>query len=257
MYANLKRKNVLNIDALKINNTMKYNFKDNGKTKFFFDEFGLLLERSSWSNNHIGDALWRQALGIIAFGSVEMIEATFKHLYKDRKWIRHPLWMRDDTSRDQVIMINCAFRLRFPDGHTIMKGDPFRISEKFTWVENWFWLHERYTTWRLILSYQLIGCWFAPMYAVHLLCWMIYCSQQKMPFLKWVLLKRVPKDNYLCRALLGEKQDIEIEKVYRPMNDFRWQRDTPWLEGYFLTDEESEFNDIGTEVLRFILNRQK
>lgn len=232
--------------------------KDNGKTYRFFDKYLMMLERDSTNGNNIGDAMWRTSLALIAYGD-NLANAIAKNIqvddYKKRsaKFYRHPDLDYSDTSRDQVIMADCAGRLRSPAIHQkIQMYSNYRISNKFTWQENWFWLQEKYFWWRLLGFYNLIFLWFQPSYSIHIRCWMMYCSGQKMPLYRWVLRKIVPKSNYLLRLLIGEKIPLDYEVI--PCKDFQWQREEGWInEDRILTGEELEYNALDVDIIKAVL----
>ena len=176
---------------------------DNKKTYNYFDKYGLMLERQSWGDGGKGDSAWRTAQALISATKPEDINEITNnimfHLIKETGILRHPEAPKD-TSRDQVIMLDVAFRLVDPSCHEHMKKIcKFRISEKFTWQNNWFWFKDRYLLWRITNFYLLFFLKTQPPYAIHILCWMIYVSGQKVPLLRKKLLKIIPEKNYLLR----------------------------------------------------------
>lgn len=227
---------------------------DNGTTNFYFDEFGMMLDRSDWNKHGVGDALWRTSLALIASGNIRLKASVHcQAMWNNNKvrFRRHPTDHDNDTSRDQSIMALVALKEHHKNAYELIRDHlDFRISKKFTWQDAWFWAKERYLIWRITSCYHFIGWWFEPSYSIHLFCWMVWSSGQKMPLIKWYLLNYiVPKTNYLCRALLGVKEEIP---PLTPMDDFRWQRDTPWLQGSDLTPREAEYNTLDLDVLAYV-----
>ncbi len=234
---------------------------DSKKTRFFFDKYNMMLERSSWGDNHIGDALWRTSLMAIATGKEELIEA-IKKCITINNWkygfIRHPELAEDDCSRDQAIPALIALKLHDPGFYyRVISNLSFIIKDCVIWQDAYLWAKEKYGWWRAISFYRFLSIKFEPSYSKHLFCWQIWHSKQSMPLFKWFLLKFIiPKGNYLCRALLGDSFTIEdVKKIMRlrPMIDFRWQRASPWEQGRWLTLEEAEYNTLDLDVLDYIL----
>ena len=88
---------------------------------------------------------------------------------------------------------------------------------------------------------------------------MLWTTKQKAPLLRWYLLKFIiPKQNYLCRALVGVKEDIPWEEL-EPMADLQWQRNYPWNDAVNpkLTPEQAEYNNLDIEVLRAVVDMNK
>lgn len=229
---------------------------DNGKTYHYFDNKVMMLERTH-GNHGKGDALWRTSLALIASGLPELKKAITSCVYfvgGKAKFKRHPEPDNTDASRDQAIMALVALKEHAPEEYrTLSLLLSFRISSKFTWTDAWFWAKGKFTFWRILSCYHFIGWWFEPSYSIHLFCWMVWSSGKKMRLIKWYLLKFiVHKENYLLRALLGVKEEIP---TLHPMIDFRWQRDTPWLQGRDLTPEEAEYNTLDLDVLDYIRSK--
>jgi hypothetical protein len=196
--------------------------EDNGKTNFYFDPFGMMLDRSDCNKHGQGDALWRTVLALIAAHGNKGIQqwiltSILKCLEKNKKgkyrFARHPERKGMDSSRDQNIMGMIALKIYFPELHkNVKKNLAFWISPWHCWVDAWFWAKEYYLLWRIISCYKFLFIRYDKSYSLHLFCWMILA----------------------------------------PMNDFRWQRDSPWNEGKKLTAIQAAYNTLDLDVLNVI-----
>jgi len=219
----------------------------------------MMLDRSDSNNHGIGDALWRTSLALIASVNIRIKVAVYSQLvWKNNKIIfrRHPSDNENDKSRDKAIMAMVSLKERSYTSYDMAKENlNFRISKKFTWLDCWFWAKENYLMWRILSFYKFLFIRFDKSYSKHLFCWMIWSSGEKMPLLRKLMLKNTAKTNYLLRALLHDKftsEDKEDIKTLKSNIDFRWQRETPWLQGRELEPGE-DGNKLDLEVLNYIL----
>ena len=233
-------------------------FKDNGKTRFYFDEYTLLRERGEGN----GDSTWRTSLMLIATGNKKILEAVKKQVHKIKgkyRYTRHPEQEKDDTSRDTSIVAHISLKLNDPEFYEeVRKTLSFRISKKFTWQESFFWAKEKYNWWIVLSFYHCFSIWVQDSYSVHLLCWMIWHSKRKRTILRWLLLKTyIPKWNYLLRMLLKDEV-TEIERAaienYKPRIDFVWQRHFDPKKHRLMTESESTANCLDKIVLDYVYN---
>ena len=232
---------------------------DNKETHFFFDSYNMMLERASWADHHIGDALWRTSLALIASGNKTLIKSVLSCIYSfkgEYKFKRHPEIKNTDTSRDQSIMAMVSLKLHSYDNYSAVRDNLcYQISDKFNWSDAWFWVKERYLLWRIANFYKFFTVYFEPSYSKHLFCWMIWSSKQNMPLLRWLMKQVIPKQNYLCRALLGVRDKIPWSKIH-PRADFIWQRNFPPHPVHHrnLDQYESEYNQLDMLVLKYVAN---
>lgn len=229
------------------------------KQNFYFDEYNMMLDKSAWPDGGKGDALWRESLATIASNNPWLKAAVNRQCIWVKgkiRFRRHPEIKTNDTSRDQAIMAHIALKEHYYKYYVRNKENlDFRISKKFTWLDAWFWAKEQYLIWRIINFYKFLFIKFDKSYSKHLFCWMIWSSGEKMPLLRKLMIRNTAKTNYLCRVLLCDEftdKDIADIKTLKPMIDFRWQRDTPWLQGRELTPDE-DLNKLDLEVLNYIL----
>ena len=243
------------------------NLNNNNKTEYFFDKWNMMLSKlEAYNLFGRGDALWRTSLALICSGMKELVFSVLsctKTVNGKIRFVRHPNDFSDTCSRDQAIPAMISLKLYSYENYLHVKNNlSYRISNKFMWLDSWFWAKERYFIWRIISSYHFIGWFLEPSYSIHLFCWMIWSSKQKMPLYKWFLLKFIVHNrNFLLRALLNDEFtefENEMIKNYKPRIDLIWQRNFPIdiIEHRRMTEEESEYNELDKLLLDFVIKRK-
>jgi hypothetical protein len=146
------------------------NFGDDGKTFWYFDESGMILERLGWGENGVGDAIGRNAFAYICHPNESRLKEYILRCVKIRddsyvQCYRYPDRGASTMSRDHVGAIILSFYINrdWDELDLILQNLPWRLSRKHTQtIDFWLWqktlLHrkDRFKHWILSSSFLIL-----------------------------------------------------------------------------------------------------